>query len=176
MYKSFPVQNCAIWLAKALGFPLERVLKVANVVLRVGNVSVGLWSIALKEPTSTDPLVKHSYSSFSLLQRVWGMSITFTVHQWCTGGAPAVRWFTHPWLNVGGDEARSSATCLSIYPETGGPTLQRNRLTICQCRTSATPLGAFYTFCERNLTFFPVSSQFFRSLMAGSFIFSLFLL
>lgn len=38
------------------------------------------------------------------------------------------------------------------------------------------PVGTFYTFCERNWTFFLVSSQLLRSFTEGSLIFSLFLL
>lgn len=76
--------------------------------------------------------------------------------------------YTHPWLNVGGGEARSSGFSAPRQP---------GQLYICQRRISATrPVGASYTFCARNLTFFPVSSQLLRSLMEGSFIFSLFLL
>lgn len=141
MYKSFPVQNCAIWLAKALA-SLYRVLKVLSVVLHVRNVSVGLWSIALEEPISNDPLVKNSYSSFSLLQSLSNSSQFYTtgvlvdtdsiIH--CSlimcqlflslfGGQTM---YAHPWLDVGGDEARSSGTCFDASPETGRPTLQLN--------------------------------------------------
>lgn len=139
----------AIWFATVL--PPFRVLR-GLCLLRDGLSLMRLWRISF---TIIDPLLKFTARVFS-----------FSPFQFYTSGGLVDYQMFEPILS-------SSLAILNFIGDVGHLHLKTCTL---QALASYPCRHLFYTFCERNWTFFLVSSQLLRSFTEGSFIFSLFLL